>query len=81
VGALSVTEKLTCVTPTSEGFPAKTTSAGTPPTVTVNGLRGFGSCATGVLAAGGAVLTRIVWPMAALALSNAMAEAQAGGRP
>jgi hypothetical protein len=34
-----------------------------------------------VLAAGGAVLTRIVWPMAALALSNAMAEAQAGGRP
>jgi branched-chain amino acid transport system permease protein len=34
-----------------------------------------------VLAAGGAVLTRIVWPMATLALSNAMAEAQAEGRP
>jgi hypothetical protein len=36
---LGATVKLTCVTPTSHGFPAKVTSAWTPPTVTVSGTR------------------------------------------
>ena len=34
-----------------------------------------------VLVAGGAILTRAVWPMAAQALSDGMASARAGGRP
>jgi hypothetical protein len=42
-GTLNGTVKLTCVMPTSQGFPAKATSAFTPPTVTVSGTRGFGS--------------------------------------
>ena len=34
-----------------------------------------------VLAAGGAILTRAVWPMAARAVNDGMAAVQAGGPP
>src|SRR3982751_7078097 len=59
VGVLPAIVKFTCVTPTSQGFPMKVTSAGTPPTVTVTLPRGFGSWAKGVSGGGGAPLSII----------------------